>query len=167
MYKDGVKIKRKSPKPLKRYSRVFTQGSYDTNMEWVKGKCVKMKTYLQTMLSSQQGEAFDLDAFNETFESDDWQTLCDEIPTMERVKGGIRMKIEPKKPEDMKPRIFYLTKESRRRVKGELMGMKEYLQTMLSSQQGEAFDLDAFNKTFESDDWKTLADEIPILQKLI
>ena len=52
----------------------------------------------------------------------------------------------------------YLTKSSRVRVNGKYTPIKDYLHTMLSQIQGDAFDMEAFDATFQSKDWKSLCD---------
>jgi hypothetical protein len=71
---NGVKIK----KNLTKSSRVKMKGHYDST-GYVPGQYRPIKDYLHTMLSRIQGDAFDVDAFHTTFDSDDWKSLCDPI----------------------------------------------------------------------------------------
>ena len=84
-----------------------------------------------------------------------------------RIRKKTKKPREIKKPEDMKPRVFYITKKHRYKLYGSYVCVKDYMRTILSEQQGDAFDVDAFHTTFDSDDWKSLCASLPFMQKLI
>ena len=74
MFKQGVKVK----KDLRKTSLVRLKGYYN-DAGYVPGRYRPIKDYLRIMLSRIQGDAFDLEAFNATFESVEWRSLCDPI----------------------------------------------------------------------------------------